>query len=501
MRTSSQRRLCLLIASLAVVAAATTGRSAARATAPIVADHRNVVVILVDDATVDDVATMPAVQRLLVDRGTTFAGTYGSDPLCSPARASILTGRYPHNHRVLDNVAPLGGFTTFDDSSTIATWLDDDYRTGLFGKYLNDNADQGSYVPPGWDDFALPAHGDTYRYVSPRLSVNGSPQSFPGKQSTSVYSSLAQSFIADSVGANQPFFAYLSIVAPHSGGPHDDYPDDARPSPWVSPEYRGTEVRSLPDDPSVNESDVTDKPSYVQARPVLNARTLKGIAERDAQRREALRPVDDEVAAIVHQLSALGVLGDTDVVFASDNGFMAGQHRIKVGKSVAYEPAARVPLIIRGPDFPAGAVYSRVTGLQDIAPTVLGVAHERSDTPVDGVSLRRLANGTMRTDRPQLLEIAVGADLSDNAVERGARPSADQARRLGDVRWYARGFVGSNGWKYVSYPQTGETELYHLRADPFELDNLAADPVYGDRIASMAARLRAWQSCSGRTCR
>jgi arylsulfatase A-like enzyme len=169
------KRTFITLASSALAVAAT----AMHGTSPVPASHAslsgpaksthhpNVVVILVDDATTADVASMPNVQRLIASEGTTFTRNYSPDPICCPARATILTGRYPHNHRVLDNVAPLGGFTLFDDSSTVATWLDRDYRTGLFGKYMNDNASQGSYVPPGWDTYkARPATTPTT--TSPR---------------------------------------------------------------------------------------------------------------------------------------------------------------------------------------------------------------------------------------------------------------------------------------------------------------------------------------------
>jgi N-acetylglucosamine-6-sulfatase len=463
--------------------------------------HPNVVVILVDDATTADVASMPNVQRLIASEGTTFTRNYSPDPICCPARATILTGRYPHNHRVLDNVAPLGGFTLFDDSSTVATWLDRDYRTGLFGKYMNDNASQGSYVPPGWDTYKAPTRHDTYHYVSPHMWVNGTLRSFPDEVATNLYSKQARAFMSRSVKAGQPFFAYLAIVAPHAGAPHDDYPFDPGSSPWVPPEYRNTEPRTLPADPSVNEADVSDKPSYVRDRQPLTEDELDLIAERDAQERETLKAVDDEVEAIVGRLADLGVLDHTYIVFASDNGYMDGQHRIKRGKAVPYEPSARVPLLIRGPGFPAGASYDRVTGLQDLGPTILGVTHEQTDSPIDGVSLRRLAHGAIQTDRPQLIEIPVTAKLSDNAVQRGAHPTRAEARVLSKVSWFARGYVTSNGWKYVEYPQASEVELYDLNTDPFELQNLANDSAYRNRVEMMSARLHAWKSCDAAACR
>src|SRR3954454_13524996 len=376
---------------------------------------------------------MPNVQQLIADEGTTFERNYSPDPICCPARATILTGQYPHNHGVVDNVWPNGGFRAFDDSSTLATWLDPDCQTGLFGKYLNDNASQRSYVPPGWDVFKTPTRRDTYRYVAPDMWVNGRLRTFPYREATALYAQQARAFIGNAVEAGRPFFAYLALVAPHAGGPHDDYPDDPGSSPWVPPPYRDTEPRSLPSDPSVDEADVSDKPSYVRDRAPLTAEDLALIVERTAQDREALAGVDEEVGRLIDRVADLGALDDTYIVLASDNGYLNGQHRIQRGKASAYEPSAHVSLIVRGPGFPAGARYGRVTGLQDLAPTILGVAHERAPTARDGVSLQRLVHDPTPTDRPQLLEVPVTAKLSDNAVQHGARPTRAEVRRLTPV--------------------------------------------------------------------
>jgi N-acetylglucosamine-6-sulfatase len=464
----------------------------------------NIVLVVLDDATAADVGAMPSVQSLIASQGTSFTANYSPEPLCCPARATILTGEYPHNHRVLDNVAPLGGFTRFDDSSTVATWLDaGGYETGLFGKYLNDNGAQDGYVPPGWDRFVMPVRGDTYDYVGPDLWINGQQWQFGDAQGTRLYSQHARGFLTRAVEAGRPFFAYVPLIANHNGRPWDDYPGGSRQrsTPWVAAKYRDTAPRDLPADLSVNEADVSDKPSWVRDRPLLTPDELTFIAERHAQRQEALRSADDAVAHIVGTLSAEGVLQQTYIIITSDNGYMEGQHRISHGKAVPYEPATRMPLIIRGPGFPAGETYDRVTGLQDIAPTIADVANRRPATRVDGVSLLRLVRGSVQTRRPQLIEIPVTARMPDTAVQAGQRPSPAEAAALRPVTWRVRGIVTSGGWKYLRYPESGEAELYDLNADPFELQNLADDPDYQHRANAMSHRLREWQSCRGAGCR
>ena len=504
------KRTLVLIAAVVVVASLSSAQTAVPSRAADPTDrptsHPSVVVILVDDATVADVESMPSVGALIAAEGTTFARNYSADPICCPARVTILTGRYPHNHGVLDNVAPLGGFTAFDDSSTIATWLDPDYRTGMFGKYLNDNAGQRSYIPPGWDDFTTPTRHDTYQYVALHLWVNGTPRPFPGEESTSLYAKQARAFISRSVAAGDPFFAYRRASLRRMQAVRTTTtPHDPGSSPWVPPEV--PRHRAANSGPTIRLSTrPTSRTSrrISRARPRAHRRARPRPASPSATRSSARlsRAVDDEVDGDRRAGSQISESSnDTYIVFASDNGYMDGQHRIQRGKGVAYEPASRVPLIVRGPGFPAGSTYGRVTGLQDIAPTILDVSGEQTRSPIDGVSLLRLVDGSLHTNRPQLIEIPMDAKLSDNAVQHGAHPSAAEARRLRSVSWYARGYVTSGGWKYIAYPQTGEVELYDLDADPFELDNLVEVPAYRARVAMMAARLRVWKRCAETTCR
>jgi N-acetylglucosamine-6-sulfatase len=463
-----------------------------------VSPHPNVIVMMVDDATFEDIAFMPNVQALLVRRGTSFSANYSPFSLCCPARATVLTGQYPHNHGVLDNVPPLGGSRAFDPSHTIATYLSRDYRTGLIGKYLN--GFRSRTVPPGWSVWRVPLGASVYNYLNQDISFNGTVRSFRGVYSTTHLTRLAGKFIRSS---RRPFFLYLSWVAPHDGFPHETADDPI--SPYVAPRYRDTySGPSLPDDASVNEADMSDKRPSFRDRPLLGPGTIANIKERLAQRRESLRFVDDGVASLVQTVADAGDLGRTYFLFMSDNGQFQGQHRIAHGKSSAYQPASHVPLIIRGPGIPTGATYERVTGLQDITPTILSMTREWHGSrlaQIDGMNLLPLVRGSETSRRPEVLEATVTSNITDAKAARGVRLTGHAAAGLLPAHWYMRGIVTSDGWKYTVYPQTHELEVYNLNTDPNELENRAGDPSIAARQAALRQRYLRYRSCDGAGCR
>jgi N-acetylglucosamine-6-sulfatase len=501
-RQAATLALVALGAFAAVTGSATPSEpSATRLPAPPV--QPNVVLILLDDATMENFEAMPITQALVADEGVTFSANYSPFPLCCPARATILTGQYPHNHGVLDNIAPQGGYTSFDDSRTIATYLTDEYRTGLFGKYMNDTKEQRGYVPPGWDVFVRPITTRTYSGTNTTMWVNGKVQRLAGSQQTAALSRRSQAFMSTSAAAHKAFFAFLSVVSPHDQGPRSDYPDDPSLTPWVAPAYRDTAPRVLPDDLSVNEADVSDKPAYVRARGLMTDDELELAAERNAQMVEAVQSVDVEVGNVIERLDSLGVLDNTYVIVASDNGFALGQHRKRAGKDDPHEPSAHVPLMIRGPGLAPGTTVDAVTGLQDITPTILAMTNQSDDQPtdtIDGLDLLGLATGSTSSDRAQLIEIPYTSMTSDRAAETGQQLTAKQLKALKTLDWRWRGYVTSAGLKYIEGVRAGTIELYDLSTDPYELENIANDGLHDELVATMAARLATLVNCAGATC-
>lgn len=477
--------LGLAAAAVAGVAASTPAitpaiaPAVATATTSAKADPPNVVLILVDDARADDMSTLPGVKRLVGDQGARFAGTVSPFPLCSPARATLLTGRYAHNHHVLGNEAPLGGFDAFTDTQTLATWLDPTYDTALIGKYLNGY--QLPYVPPGWDYWASPT--SMWDYRAPGWEVNGSAVSLPGYRTT-VTARLATSYIADHAGSGNPFFLYTAVLAPHEGSPAE--PDDpSMPTPNVQPRYRDRFAGRAVTDPSFNEADVSDKPVRP---PRLTPAQVAAETEVNAQRRESLLSVQDLVRQIVTKLSNTGELDNTYLWFVSDNGYLLGEHRISYGKVAPYQVAVRVPMMVRGPGIAKGTVVRQPTSLVDFAPTVLamtGQSDAHAGPALDGISLVRVLSHPAARTRPVLIE----------AGPRSSTASPSDAYHYHGIV----AIVDHTRWKYV-VRSTGARELYDLTHDPHELVNVAGLASTAATQARMQTLLTRYEWCAGSSC-
>jgi N-acetylglucosamine-6-sulfatase len=484
-----------ILAAATIVLSAVFGAQSASPTRHLPnTDHPNVVVFMVDDANVEDIQYMPEVQSRLVDQGVTFENNYSPLPMCCPARTTTLTGQYPHNTGIVDNVKPLGGFSQFDDSSTIGTWLNTDYRTGFIGKYLNQYG--GTYVPPGWNLWKVPTTEYTYDYMNQHLNVDGTIRDFSGIYSTTLYGNHAKAFL--NVSNPAPFFLFTSFVAPHAGSPHEA-DDPWMQTPNVEGKYRNTYTGPLtPTDNSFNEADIGDKRVSFQNQPLMSQDKIDQIGEALAQRRESLLSVDDQIAAVMDKINSVGEGANTYYIFVSDNGYFQGQHRIPAGKGQPYEADARVPLIIAGPGLPHGTIVTQLSGLQDLAPTILSMTNEwgsQNGAQLDGITLMPLATGGT-SDRAMLLETAVTDDMSDlEASEAGATGTQTS------ITWQTRSIITNSGWKYTTYPQTNEVELYDLTVDPYEMNNLGRDPTWDTKQTELANELANLKNCDGVACR
>lgn len=473
----------------------------------------NIVFILVDDldSSLIDPRYMPNLKRLLTDQGTTFANYFVDVSLCCPSRSSILRGQYIHNTGVVSNVTPGGGFQKFHaaglEGSTIATWLQAaGYRTALFGKYLNgypDTVDQ-TYIPPGWDDWASPAAGNPYNEFGYTLNENGDLVDYgdaEGDYLTDVLSRKTTGFLDEMAATKQPFFIYLATYAPH------------QPSVPAPRHKEALADVTAPRPPSFNEANVDTKPEWVKARPPLDDRETKNLDDLYRERARSMLAVDDMIGAVVQKLRDTGKLNNTYLVFSSDNGFHMGEHRLKAGKYTPYEEDIHVPLVVRGPRVPAGQVLKQFAMNIDLAPTFAEIGGASAGSPVDGRSLLPLLGeqpyaGPWRTailyeqgskDVADELNVINGGVPTPGGVQEPRDPhEQDMATGPGVLRTPDLRAIRTDRYIYIEY-ETGETEMYDLQADPYELTNIAAtaDPAV---IQSFSARLAAMSTCGGAAC-
>jgi N-acetylglucosamine-6-sulfatase len=419
----------------------------------------NIVLVLTDDQRWDTLWAMSIVERELAGKGVSFANAFAENPLCCPSRATVLTGQFSHTTGIYKNSPPNGGFQDFVDGSTIATWLQArGYRTGLIGKYMNGySTTNGEYVPPGWSRWV--AHSGGGQYFGYMLSVDGINVAYGQDESdysTDVFAGYGREFIT-TTPARQPLFLYFAPHAPH--GLTDLSP------PIPAPRHAGT-FDGLPPwrPPSYNEADISDKPAWMQGHELW---TPDDQAAGDAYRigqLESLLAVDEAVGAILDALTATGRIGNTLLVFASDNGYLWGEHRLDE-KNVPYEESIRLPLVVR---FDAlggrvGRIDRHLVINADLAPTLAAAAGILTPD-VEGMSLLPLLSS-----RPRWRE--------DFLVEHSGATAPPFCQ------------VRSATYAYVHYA-TGEEELYDLVIDPYQLDDRSRDQEYSAVLLALRARER-----------
>jgi N-acetylglucosamine-6-sulfatase len=275
---------------------------------------------------------------------------------------------------------------------------------------------------------------------------------------------------------------------------------------------------SLPKPPSFDEADVSDKPDWIRDNPPLSPQQSSYMEDLYRKRLQSMLAVDEMIGQLVSALEESGELENTYIFFTSDNGFHFGTHRLSVGKWTAYEEDIRVPLIVRGPGVPEGEKLEHLVLNNDLAPTFARLGGAEVPTFVDGRSLELLlgANPPSPEDwrRAFLVEafpeLAGTPSLADETTPRlltGDPWPYEDARRssllerpsLEDAGRPGLQAVRTEDHLYVEY-ETGESELYDLEEDPYELNN-----VYEETELEHLWRLEGWldalRECVGEECR
>lgn len=477
-------------------------------------ERPNFIIIQTDDMTVDDLQVMPAV-KALSRRGASFEQALTPFALCCPSRAALMTGSYPHNNGISSNFPPTGGFVPWEKKngkSFSAYWLQQaGYHTAHIGKYING---YGMYnrpvarVPSGWSEWYGSSDPSTYQMYGYGLNE---PNGFKvygdfyteeaENYGTDVYTTKALEVILRAQKAPEPFMLQLAYLAPHvetipltDGTWKDSWADIDKPESGSGIEVSTIPPRpalrhqdllpdiELPQDPSFNEADRSDKQSLIRNLPALTDEVIAELAADNRSRKLSLLAVDEGVAAIVAALRKTNQLDNTYIVFMGDNGYLLGQHAITYGKYFPYEPALRIPMVISGPGIERNTVVKKMAFEIDIAPTLMQLAGVTPTRQLDGRSLvgvmmkdRRLPNRTLLlSSGPQ--KSASGNDL----------PLFDGVR----TQRYA-------WWVY----EDGFEEMYDLRKDPYQIDSVAYNPAYLKTKLALIGEWNRLHDCVGVACR
>jgi arylsulfatase A-like enzyme len=390
----------------------------------------NILIIVTDDQrAMDTMQVMTQTQRLFGQGGTTFTNAYAATPVCCPARAAIMSGRFAHNSGVKTNA---NADALAQDSTIQAQLQGAGYRTAMVGKYLN-----------GWPIAADPPYFDRWHVLIPQpdtyygnqFNSNGTVAAEPD-YSTDAIRDHAVALLQNEIGGGldtEPWFLYVTPFAPHH--------------PWEAAERHETvDVGTWAGNPAVFETDKSDKPAHVRK----SKRDLAQAQETRQGQLRSLLAVDELVDDLFETLDAEDE-ENTLAFFVSDNGFMWSEHGLSA-KNHPYTESIKIPFYARWPgEIPPGQNDGRFVANIDIAPTIVDAA---GITP----------NPAYPMDGRSILQNSARAKIFNEAwTSRGAWAS-----------------IRTPAYQYIEYYNDLGTELrfseyYDLAEDPNQLTNRLGD--------------------------
>ena len=429
---------------------------------PVVANTRpNIVFILIDDLRWDElgIAGHPYIKTPSIDRigkeGAFFRNAFMTTPLCSPSRASFLTGQYAHTHGIIDNVdrsAASHQLITFPLLLKRAG-----YETAFIGKWHMGNDESPR---PGFDRWVSFKGQGTY--TNPDFNEDGISTKRTG-YITDILTDYAIDFIRRQ--HQKPFLVYLAHKAIHPEvKQNDDGSVNLSDAELFIPAERH---RTLYDGVSIprrpNYKRAPDGKRSLERRIGDLAPLGPGTATGDKSildRQRSLAAIEEGVGKILETLKQAGQLDNTIIVFASDNGYFYGEHGLSVERRLAYEESIRMPLLIRYPKaVKASTVRDELVLNIDLAPTLLELAGVTVPNTMQGHSLVPLLSGKKSSWRNSFLIEYYSDKVFPRISQMGYKAIRDER------------------WKYIHYLElAGMDELYDLKTDPYELKNLINDP-------------------------
>uniref|UniRef100_A0A8D0D140 N-acetylglucosamine-6-sulfatase n=1 Tax=Sander lucioperca TaxID=283035 RepID=A0A8D0D140_SANLU len=426
-------------------------------------------------------------KKLIGDAGIAFTNAFVASPLCCPSRASILTGKYPHNHHVINN--------TLEGNCSSKVWQKSEeaqtfpallktyagYQTFFAGKYLNQEKNS--------------------KYYNYTLSVNGKPEEHGADYSkdylTDVLANRSLDFLQYKSNY-QPFFMMVSIPAPHS--------------PWTAaPQYQNSfNDTKAPRDPNFNVHGKDKHWLIRQAKTPMSNSSVQFLDDAFRKRWRTLLSVDDLVEKIVKRLEVSVELDNTYIFFTSDNGYHTGQFSLPLDKRQLYEFDIRVPLMVRGPNIKPNQTSQMLVSNVDLGPTILDIAgYNVNKTQMDGMSFLpegKMNSSSWRTDILVEYE-GEGSNVTDPACPllgpgvSECFPDCVCEDSYNNTYACVRTVAPSANLQYCEFDDNEVfVEVYNVTADPYQLTNIAKT-IDQEVLEKMNHRLMMLQSCSGQSCR
>jgi arylsulfatase A-like enzyme len=348
----------------------------------------------------------------------------------------------------------------------------------MLGKYLNGYDPKKDAPPQGWNEWDVAGNG--YPEFNYDLNQNGKVVHHgkdPTDYLTDVLAGIADGFIRKS--ASGPFFIEIATFAPHA--PYTPAPRDAD-------KFAGLGV---PRTPAYGARPDANAPRWLKDIPGLRQNEMASIDQDYRKRAEAVQAVDKMINEIRATLVSLGIADKTYVVFSSDNGYHMGDYSLRPGKMTPFDTDINVPLVIVGPGVARGQVRTEIVENVDLCPTFTDLGGGQGPTKVDGHSLASLLFGgssdalwrqsaLIEHHRPNNFDMAD----PDAPIPNSSNPITYEALRTANAL-------------YVEY-EDGETSLYDLTKDPYELKNIAGSTSEAD-VQKFRSALAANRDCHGAT--
>jgi N-acetylglucosamine-6-sulfatase len=449
----------------------------------------NILIVLIDDLRFDELGICghPYMKTPHIDRigreGAMFTAAFHTTPLCSPNRASILTGQYASRHGIIDNVARDAHSHRLPNYHVVLQ--KQGYETAHVGKWHMGNS---GGPRPGYDRWvSFPGHGSI---VDPVLNIDGDERQHEG-YITDLLNAHAVDFLRKE--RDKPFALFFAHKAVHPDafqapdGTIDLSKGGYRPAPRHADLYRG---ETFPRRPNAQPYDVVvkQKPAWTEAFALkgneASRKVLDGIeagSEEEIRLRAAMMAsVDEGMGDVFKALEETGQLDDTFILFLGDNGYFFGEHGLGPERRFAYEEGIKSPFLIRYPAwFKPGTVNDDLVLALDIAPTALDLAGARPKdmAHVQGTSLRPLS----RTGRKRGWRTSFMCEyFSENAMPWliGMSYKAIRTRTHKYIHWTQKSLDG-----------VACDELYDLKADPFEMRNIIAKRGAAPLVAKLRKQL------------